>query len=169
MAGNKQRTTGIEIQHLPVALSLSIKARLAWCTNENEVCLWTSIEPRFEKETKVIWKWPGFSTFTSRPEHKRSRKFDRDQSSLSNEYLNKLLVLDGGNKLAGIKQMINLVPRLSVLYLPWHFLQRPREAERRDPGNEVEWKVVSFSGEICILTILKLKSVLWTFQNEVQQ
>ena len=125
MAGNKQRTTGIEIQHLPVALSLSIKARLAWCTNENEVCLWTSIEPRFEKETKVIWKWPGFSTFTSRPEHKRSRKFDRDQSSLSNEYLNKLLVLDGGNKLAGIKQMINLVPRLSVLYLPWHFLQRP--------------------------------------------
>ena len=31
----------------------------------------------------------------------------------------------------------NLVPRGSLLCLPWSF-QRPREAEKRDPGNEVE-------------------------------
>ena len=38
----------------------------------------------------------------------------------------------------------NLVPRVSLLCLPWSleefgsFFQRPSEAEKKDPGNEVE-------------------------------
>ena len=38
--------------------------------------------------------------------------------------------------LSSMNQMINLVPRVSLLFLPWLF-QRPREEEKRDPGNEV--------------------------------
>ena len=68
------------------------------------ICLWTATKPRFDEETEVSRKWPGLQHL---------------QKIWYRPNLYMLLVPNRGNKPAGINQIINLVPRLYLLRLPW--------------------------------------------------